>query len=309
MHHFACEQTVKKSKKWACKLCGEKQSLLKVFGQGSGADCRHHVQKLNLLQGEVGEAASSTAGHSCQNAISGSDVDDDNTQQRLGISQERVTMSRWNKYLEEKSDNACEEEESQIDTDQQKITPSTIRKRKKILQYGCGLDDQNTKGVVENIPKKNRICEGASVSTTGAIQPSCMKIEDLGSSKCNEKTVVHTLPVIQSQSRWQRFLSINKPEEKSEENISSIPSFHKEDLERDTALNRRTLENNKGPAWLSASDQLSETDTFLAHKVCTSVQETGLYSVDLRAGASSSLSKPFTQSNIFHTDEDFDDNY
>ncbi|XP_034258644.1 MRN complex-interacting protein isoform X2 [Pantherophis guttatus] len=45
-------QQVKKSKKWNCKICDEKQSILRVFGQGSGVDCRRHVQKLNLLQGE-----------------------------------------------------------------------------------------------------------------------------------------------------------------------------------------------------------------------------------------------------------------
>uniref|UniRef100_A0A3B3TI78 MRN complex-interacting protein N-terminal domain-containing protein n=1 Tax=Poecilia latipinna TaxID=48699 RepID=A0A3B3TI78_9TELE len=35
----------------SCKLCGEKQSLLKEFGRGSGADCRRHVQKLNAMRG------------------------------------------------------------------------------------------------------------------------------------------------------------------------------------------------------------------------------------------------------------------
>lgn len=30
--------------------------FLQVYGQGSGLDCRHHVQKLNLLQGEAEEA-------------------------------------------------------------------------------------------------------------------------------------------------------------------------------------------------------------------------------------------------------------
>uniref|UniRef100_A0A8C0H2G2 MRN complex-interacting protein N-terminal domain-containing protein n=1 Tax=Chelonoidis abingdonii TaxID=106734 RepID=A0A8C0H2G2_CHEAB len=41
---------VKKSRKWSCKVCGEKQMLLKAYGQGSGSDCRRHVQKLNLLR-------------------------------------------------------------------------------------------------------------------------------------------------------------------------------------------------------------------------------------------------------------------
>ena len=39
---------MKKSKKWACKVCGEKQSVKKVYAQGSGQDCRRHVQKLNM---------------------------------------------------------------------------------------------------------------------------------------------------------------------------------------------------------------------------------------------------------------------
>ncbi|XP_067588698.1 MRN complex-interacting protein isoform X6 [Pseudorca crassidens] len=46
---------VKKSLKWTCKACGEKQSFLRAYGEGSGADCRHHVQKLNLLQGQISE--------------------------------------------------------------------------------------------------------------------------------------------------------------------------------------------------------------------------------------------------------------
>ncbi|MEQ2198716.1 hypothetical protein XENOCAPTIV_017136 [Xenoophorus captivus] len=48
-------QQVKKVKKWSCKLCGEKQSLLKEFGRGSGADCRRHVQKLNAMRGAMME--------------------------------------------------------------------------------------------------------------------------------------------------------------------------------------------------------------------------------------------------------------
>ncbi|KAM7418269.1 hypothetical protein PAMA_017767 [Pampus argenteus] len=51
---FTCEsfqvQQVKKVNRWNCKLCGEKQSLLKEFGRGSGADCRRHVQKLNAMR-------------------------------------------------------------------------------------------------------------------------------------------------------------------------------------------------------------------------------------------------------------------
>uniref|UniRef100_A0A672RAX9 MRN complex-interacting protein N-terminal domain-containing protein n=1 Tax=Sinocyclocheilus grahami TaxID=75366 RepID=A0A672RAX9_SINGR len=42
-------QQVKKSMKWTCKVCGEKQSLMQEFGRGTAANCRRHVQKLNTL--------------------------------------------------------------------------------------------------------------------------------------------------------------------------------------------------------------------------------------------------------------------
>ncbi|KAG9462920.1 hypothetical protein GDO78_022826 [Eleutherodactylus coqui] len=53
---------VRSSRRWTCKLCGDKQSQLKVYGQSSAADCRRHVQKLNLLQGQVERAAADRAG-------------------------------------------------------------------------------------------------------------------------------------------------------------------------------------------------------------------------------------------------------
>ncbi|EAT43334.1 AAEL005235-PA [Aedes aegypti] len=38
---------VKKSKKWTCKMCGAKQSLVKEFARGSGRECRLLVQQLS----------------------------------------------------------------------------------------------------------------------------------------------------------------------------------------------------------------------------------------------------------------------
>lgn len=57
LHCYSCDtyqdHQVKKSTKWNCKLCGEKQSIKKVYGRGSGYDCRQHVQKLNLMRGSL----------------------------------------------------------------------------------------------------------------------------------------------------------------------------------------------------------------------------------------------------------------
>lgn len=34
-------------------MCGEKQSFRKVFAQGNGKECRLHVQKLNMMKGNL----------------------------------------------------------------------------------------------------------------------------------------------------------------------------------------------------------------------------------------------------------------
>ncbi|KAL4705017.1 hypothetical protein ACJJTC_009805 [Scirpophaga incertulas] len=45
----------KKSNKFQCKLCGEKQSIKRHYGIGNGQECRLHVQKLNEVRGELQE--------------------------------------------------------------------------------------------------------------------------------------------------------------------------------------------------------------------------------------------------------------
>lgn len=45
----------KKANKFECKLCGEKQSIKRHYGLGTGKECRIHVQKLNGIRGEIDE--------------------------------------------------------------------------------------------------------------------------------------------------------------------------------------------------------------------------------------------------------------
>uniref|UniRef100_A0A8C2SYM2 MRN complex-interacting protein N-terminal domain-containing protein n=1 Tax=Coturnix japonica TaxID=93934 RepID=A0A8C2SYM2_COTJA len=55
-------QQAKRSRKWSCSVCGHAaRFVLQLYGQGSGRDCRLHVQKLNLLQGDAEEAAARSA--------------------------------------------------------------------------------------------------------------------------------------------------------------------------------------------------------------------------------------------------------
>lgn len=102
-HLFQAHQ-VKKSLKWTCKACGEKQSFVRAYGEGSGADCRRHVQKLNLLQGQVSELSLRSvdkAARKEENA--GPQQTENGRQQALSEPLE----SRWLKYL----DKDCEDQE------------------------------------------------------------------------------------------------------------------------------------------------------------------------------------------------------
>ncbi|XP_061046040.1 MRN complex-interacting protein isoform X1 [Eubalaena glacialis] len=93
---------VKKSLKWTCKACGEKQSFLRAYGEGSGADCRHHVQKLNLLQGQISEMSL----RSPEESINADEEENARPRQPAPASlQEKLQPSknRWLKYLERDS--------------------------------------------------------------------------------------------------------------------------------------------------------------------------------------------------------------
>ncbi|XP_028631803.1 MRN complex-interacting protein [Grammomys surdaster] len=97
-HIFQAHQ-VKKSLKWTCKACGEKQSFVRAYGEGSGADCRRHVQKLNLLQGQVSELSL----RSVEEAVNASEEENAGPQQAEAGSQQALSKpleSRWLKYLD-----------------------------------------------------------------------------------------------------------------------------------------------------------------------------------------------------------------
>ncbi|XP_039286559.1 MRN complex-interacting protein [Nilaparvata lugens] len=54
---YSCEMfqahIVKKSNQWQCKVCGEKQSIKKVFTRGDGKHCREQTQYLNSLRQQM----------------------------------------------------------------------------------------------------------------------------------------------------------------------------------------------------------------------------------------------------------------
>ncbi|NWX83595.1 MRNIP protein, partial [Nothoprocta pentlandii] len=86
--------------------------FLQVYGDGSAVDCRLHVQKLNLLQGEAEEARSWTPRcvEDSVDANKNSAVESEGRSllQQVG----KAEVSRWSKYLDESNETQDDDEES-----------------------------------------------------------------------------------------------------------------------------------------------------------------------------------------------------
>ncbi|NXQ33921.1 MRNIP protein, partial [Alaudala cheleensis] len=91
---------------------------LQVYGQGSGLECRRHVQKLNLLQGEAEEALGWTSWYvedSVNDSKNRAAQQEDSSVQQEG----RTEGSRWSKYLDQESeDHEDDEEEAALERQQ-----------------------------------------------------------------------------------------------------------------------------------------------------------------------------------------------
>ncbi|NXC53599.1 MRNIP protein, partial [Aleadryas rufinucha] len=90
---------------------------VQVYGQGSGLECRRHVQKLNLLQGEAEEALGWTswcAEDSVNDSKNRGAQHEDSSDQQEG----RTEGSRWSKYLDQESEDQEDEEEAALERQQ-----------------------------------------------------------------------------------------------------------------------------------------------------------------------------------------------
>ncbi|XP_053151684.1 MRN complex-interacting protein isoform X2 [Hemicordylus capensis] len=219
--HAACSRDdpkVKRSKKWNCKVCDEKQSILKVWGQGSGSDCRRHVQKLNLLQGEVDQAPVNMLGR-IEEPVEG---DDENTvvklEENVGWQEEKEELiSRWAKYLDKSCDESVkkEEEEEMVHIEKQMypFKRNIVKDSKKRKTSLCLIDarEAEEKGVA-GFAKCDTNFENRRYSATVSIK-SC------GDAKCKSTVSLDAeellvpgknkepgsrVPVL---SKWEKFLS------------------------------------------------------------------------------------------------------
>ncbi|XP_027538469.1 MRN complex-interacting protein isoform X2 [Neopelma chrysocephalum] len=160
---------VKRGGKWSCSVCGQRQAVQKVYGQGSGPDCRHHVQKLNLLQGEAEEALGWTSWcieDSVNDSKTRAAQREDSLVQQEGS--QTLEGSRWSKYLDQESEDQEDGEEEaalarQQFCSQKKNAVGEQRKHRKSFLSSDVLEHAEENGVFQSVyqAKKRKKCFAA----------------------------------------------------------------------------------------------------------------------------------------------------
>ncbi|XP_037531414.1 MRN complex-interacting protein [Nematolebias whitei] len=193
---FSCEsfqvQQVKKARKWTCKLCGQKQSLLKEFGRGSAPDCRRHVQKLNSARGDLIDEQERCTWSLWEQANGGEELEEEEQQQRddqvkqLCLQQNHV--SRWSRYLNTPEEVRPEEQD----------TPEVAEPEKQEAGMSGLTDRHYLHGSSKSTRKRHR-SEESTDQRGDASQPP---------AKPEHRT---DSPGPSGASRWDCFLSTNRP--------------------------------------------------------------------------------------------------
>ncbi|XP_004945012.2 MRN complex-interacting protein isoform X2 [Gallus gallus] len=206
-------QQAKRSGKWSCSVCGQRQALQKVYGQGSGRDCRLHVQKLNLLQGEAEEAAARTARYieECENDNRSAAVLRENNLVQQGG---RTEVSRWSKYLDKGSEDQEEGEEEgsterQQFCSQRKNAVEERRKKQKSFLYSDVQENSEEDGAFQlaNQAKKHKKCSTAvpdedDEDAVSADSVVLTVFESIVPQQNNQPPAACTKP-----SKWEKYLS------------------------------------------------------------------------------------------------------
>ncbi|KAM6299608.1 LOW QUALITY PROTEIN: MRN complex-interacting protein [Aegotheles albertisi] len=209
-------QQAKRSGKWSCNVCGQKQAVQKIYGQGSGLDCRHHVQKLNLLQGEAEEAIGWTS-RCVEESINDSKNTAAQCEDSLVQQEGRAEVSRWSKYLDKESDDQEDGQEEagaerQQFCSQRKNTAEEQRKQQKSFLSSDVQECAEENGVFQlayqaKKVKTSRKCLVAAPERGGgdAVSGDSMVPTVCESVVPEENTRTPTAST--KPSKWERFLS------------------------------------------------------------------------------------------------------
>ncbi|XP_078695477.1 uncharacterized protein LOC144924302 [Branchiostoma floridae x Branchiostoma belcheri] len=155
---FSCEtfqvHQVKKSNKWNCKLCGAKQSVRKEYGRGSGADCRRHVQKLNMMRATLDSAppASDDQEDSQQEWQESTEY---STDPQYDYTEDCQKPSKWEKFVASTATDKTGDNQDPSDSEDLQFTTDKNRFQQR-KRKGKGQSTQSY-----DRPGKRQRCQGA----------------------------------------------------------------------------------------------------------------------------------------------------
>ncbi|NXQ10988.1 MRNIP protein, partial [Peucedramus taeniatus] len=202
---------------------------VQVYGQGSGLECRRHVQKLNLLQGEAEEALGWTSWcveDSVNDSNNRAAQHEDSSVQQEG----RTEGSRWSKYLDQESeDQEDDEEEAALERQQfcsqRKNTVGEQRKRPKRFLSSDVPEHAEESGVSQLVYQAKK-CKKHFVAVPdgddgsgGSVVPAVC--ETVVPEENTQPPAVCTKP-----SKWGKFLSLS---DNSSENAAAVTMALQED--------------------------------------------------------------------------------
>ncbi|XP_053812572.1 MRN complex-interacting protein [Vidua chalybeata] len=228
-------QQAKRSGRWSCSVCGQRQAVQKVYGQGSGLECRRHVQKLNLLQGEAEEALGWTSWcveDSVNDSKNRAAQHEDSSVQQEG----RAEGSRWSKYLDQESEDQEDEEEAALERQQFcSQRKNTVGEQRKHLKHFLSSDvpehaeESGVSQLVYQVKKvKTTECKKCFVAVPdghdgdagsgGSVVPAVC--ETVVPEENTQPTTACTKP-----SKWGKFLSLS---DSSSENAAAVTMAQQE---------------------------------------------------------------------------------
>ncbi|NXR95006.1 MRNIP protein, partial [Hypocryptadius cinnamomeus] len=197
---------------------------VQVYGQGSGLECRRHVQKLNLLQGEAEEALGWTSWcveDSVNDSKNRGAQHEDSSVQQEG----RTEGSRWSKYLDQESEDQEDEEEAALERQQfcsqRKNTVGEQRKHPKRFLSRDVPEHAEESGVSQLVyqAKKCKKCfvavpdgHGGDAGSGGSVVPAVC--ETVVPEENTQPPTACTKP-----SKWGKFLSSS---DSSSENAAAV---------------------------------------------------------------------------------------
>uniref|UniRef100_A0A2A4K4J4 MRN complex-interacting protein N-terminal domain-containing protein n=1 Tax=Heliothis virescens TaxID=7102 RepID=A0A2A4K4J4_HELVI len=249
---FQVHQT-KKSNKWECKLCGEKQSIKRHYGLGTAKDCRLHVQKLNGMRGEI---------DGLKDKLNNSDTseNEENNIEPINNHYSPIKNSKWANYVEEtETVQNTDEKMSLVDAEVVLEIPQKRRKRfqniPKKYPKTATLDHVDIQETYEDQSSTIVLSEPRPIANINTVrceqkpsQPSSHSMPDTEIE--NVKTMNHSKkifvpPIVNKNSKWAQFTddadqtdqSDIAPSQSIETSQNNVLFFLSDDTDLDNILN------------------------------------------------------------------------